>query len=37
MIELMQRESLIDDSEYIILDKLSERARVTALKQIGIG
>lgn len=37
MIELMQKESLIDDSEYIILDKLSERARVTALKQIGIG
>jgi hypothetical protein len=37
MVELMQKESLIDDSEYIMLDKLSERARVTALKQIGIG
>lgn len=36
MIELMQKENLIDDSEYILLDKLSERARATALKQLGI-
>ncbi|MBW4470986.1 MAG: hypothetical protein KME45_11370 [Stenomitos rutilans HA7619-LM2] len=37
MIELMQKEELIDDSEHILLDKLSERARATALKQLGIG
>lgn len=36
MIELMQKEELIDDSEHILLDKLSERARATALKQLGI-
>ncbi|XHX78111.1 MAG: hypothetical protein RBJ76_27395 [Stenomitos frigidus ULC029] len=36
MIELMRRESLIDDSDHIVLDKLSERARATALKQIGL-
>ncbi len=37
MIELMQREHLIDDTENIMLDKLSERARETALKQLGLG
>ncbi|MBW4578818.1 MAG: hypothetical protein KME42_04485 [Tildeniella nuda ZEHNDER 1965/U140] len=36
MIELMQKEELIDDSEHILLDRLSERARATALKQLGI-
>lgn len=36
MIELMQREQLIDDSENIMLDRLSERARETALKQLGL-
>ena len=36
MIELMQKEELIDDSECILLDKLSDRARATALKQLGI-
>lgn len=36
MIELMQKEELLDDSEHLLLDKLSERARATALKQLGI-
>lgn len=36
MIELMQKEKLIDDSEHILLDKLSERARAIALKQLGL-
>lgn len=36
MIELMRKEELIDDSEHILLDKLSERARATALKQLGM-
>ena len=35
LIELMQREQLIDDSEHILLDKLSERARTIVLKQLG--
>lgn len=35
MVELMYKEELIDDSEQILLDKLSERARETALKQLG--
>jgi len=35
MVELMQREELIDDSDQILLNKLSEKARETALKQIG--
>jgi hypothetical protein len=37
MIELMQKEELIDDSEHILLEKLSERARTTVLKQLGMG
>ncbi len=36
MIELMQKEALIDDSENILLDKLSERARAAVLRQIGL-
>ena len=36
MIELMQKENLINESEHILLDKLSERARATALKQVGL-
>lgn len=36
MIELMQKEELVDDSEHILFDKLSERARATALKQLGL-
>ena len=35
MIELMRKENLIDDFECIVLDRLSERARATALKQVG--
>ncbi len=35
MVELMRKEQLIDDSEQILLDKLSERAREIALKQLG--
>lgn len=35
MIELMQKEELINDSHQILLDKISERARDTILKQIG--
>ena len=36
MIELMQKENLIDDTEHILLDRLSDRARATALKQVGM-
>ncbi|HIK56528.1 MAG TPA: hypothetical protein IGS37_15375 [Synechococcales cyanobacterium M55_K2018_004] len=35
MLELMKKEGLIDDSNRILLNKMSERARATALKQIG--
>lgn len=35
MIELMQKEGLIDEAQNISLDKLSERAREIVLKQIG--
>jgi hypothetical protein len=35
MVELMQKEQLIDESGQILLDKLSDRAREIALKQIG--
>jgi hypothetical protein len=35
MIELMQKEGLIDDDQTVTLDKLSDRARSTILKQIG--
>ncbi|WP_171575315.1 hypothetical protein [Leptolyngbya sp. Cla-17] len=36
MIELMQKENLIDDAHQVSLDRLSERARATMLKQVGI-
>jgi len=35
MVELMRKEDLIDESENILLDRLSERARSIALQQIG--
>lgn len=35
MVELMHREQLISENQEILLDKLSERARETALKQLG--
>jgi hypothetical protein len=35
MIELMQRENLLDDSQNLLLDKLSERARHIVMQQIG--
>ncbi|WP_421658044.1 hypothetical protein [Leptothermofonsia sp. ETS-13] len=35
MVELMRKEQLIDDSEQILLDKLSERAREISLRQLG--
>jgi hypothetical protein len=35
MIELMQKEQLVDESGQVLLSKLSERAREIALKQIG--
>lgn len=35
MIELMQKEKLIDDACNIDLDKLSDRAREIVLKQVG--
>lgn len=35
MIELMQKEGLIDASYYVSLDKLSTRAREIVLQQIG--
>lgn len=34
-VELMYKEELIDDSQQILLNKLSARAREIALKQIG--
>ncbi|HIK18844.1 MAG TPA: hypothetical protein IGS53_26665 [Leptolyngbyaceae cyanobacterium M33_DOE_097] len=36
VVELMHREGLIDESGEILLDKLSERARDIALRQVGI-
>ncbi len=36
MIELMQKENLIDENQQVSLDKLSERARSTMLKQVGM-
>lgn len=35
MVELMRKEGLIDDSENILLDKMTERARAIAMQQIG--
>jgi hypothetical protein len=35
LVELMRKEHLIDSSERVLLDKLSMRARETALKQLG--
>ncbi|MDX2228332.1 MAG: hypothetical protein NW220_01750 [Leptolyngbyaceae cyanobacterium bins.349] len=35
MIELMQKEELIDSNQNVSLDKLSDRAREIVLKQIG--
>ncbi|MDX2239935.1 MAG: hypothetical protein NW224_04550 [Leptolyngbyaceae cyanobacterium bins.302] len=35
MVELMQKEDLIDDNQNISLEKLSDRARAIVLKQIG--
>jgi hypothetical protein len=35
MIDLMRKEDLIDDADQILLDRLSERARSIALKQLG--
>jgi len=35
MIELMQREGLIDENRTVALDKLSDRAREIVMKQIG--
>jgi uncharacterized membrane protein YebE (DUF533 family) len=35
MVELMQREGLIDDTQRIALDKLSDRARRIVLTQVG--
>lgn len=37
MIELMQREGLIDPDRKVSLDKLSDRARSIVLKQVGSG
>lgn len=36
MIELMQKENLIDNAQQVSLDKVSERARATMLKQVGM-
>ncbi|PZV04377.1 MAG: hypothetical protein DCF22_25540 [Leptolyngbya sp.] len=36
MIELMQKEDLINDNQQVSLDRLSERARATMLKQVGM-
>ncbi len=36
MIELMLKEGLINDAQQVSLDKLSERARATMLKQVGM-
>lgn len=35
MVELMQKEGLIDEAQQIALDKLSDRAREIVLKQVG--
>jgi hypothetical protein len=35
MLELMQKEGLINDSNQLSLDKLSERAQTIVLKQVG--
>jgi hypothetical protein len=35
MIELMRREHLLDDSEYLSLEKLSDRARSIVAQQVG--
>ncbi len=35
VVELMHRENLLDESGNVLLDKLSERAREIALKQLG--
>jgi hypothetical protein len=35
MVELMKREQLLDDSEYLSLEKLSDRARKIVAQQIG--
>lgn len=35
MVELMQKEGLIDEEQNVSLDKLSERAQEIVLKQIG--
>lgn len=37
MVELMRREGLIDESSNVSLSKLSDRARIIMLKQIGTG
>jgi hypothetical protein len=36
MVELMQREGLIDEKRNVSLSKLSDRARATMMKQIGM-
>ena len=36
MIELMEKENLIDDAQQVSLEKISERARATMLKQVGL-
>jgi hypothetical protein len=35
MIELMQKENLIDDAQQVSLERLSDRSRAIMLKQIG--
>lgn len=35
MVELMQKEGLVDEAQQILLDKLSDRAHKIVLKQIG--
>lgn len=35
MVELMQKEGLIDETQQIALDKLGDRAREIVLKQVG--
>lgn len=35
MVELMQKEGLIDENQIVSLDKLSDRARNMVMKQIG--
>ena len=36
MVELMQKEGLIDANHYVSLDKLSDRAHEIVMKQLGI-